>query len=62
MKTLRESTMAQSMDKRTREMYLSEQAIAAEQQAFAQRMRERSVSQGPMRSTQAAIDFFRNQK
>lgn len=62
MKTLRESTMAQSMDKHTREMYVSEQAIAAEQQAFAQRMRERSVSQGPMRSTQAVIDFFRNQK
>lgn len=62
MKTLRESTMAQSMDKRTREMYESEQAVAEAQEAFKQRMKQRSVAQGPMRSTQAAIDFFRNQK
>jgi hypothetical protein len=61
MKTLRESTMAQSMDKRTREMYESEQAVAEAQEAFKQRMKQRSVAQGPMRSTQAAIDFFRNQ-
>lgn len=62
MKTLRESTMAQSMDKRTREMYVSEQAVAEAQEAFKQRMKQRSVAQGPMRSTQAAIEFFRNQK
>lgn len=62
MKTLRESTMAQSMDKRTREMYESEQAVAEAQEAFKQRMKQRSVAQGPMRNTQAAIDFFRNQK
>jgi hypothetical protein len=62
MKTLRESTMAHSMDKRTREMYESEQAVAEAQEAFKQRMKQRSVAQGPMRSTQAAIDFFRNQK
>lgn len=58
MKTLRESTMAQSMDKRTREMYESEQRVAASQEAFKQRMKQRSVAQGPMRSTQAAIEFF----
>lgn len=62
MKTLRESTENRVMDKRTREMHESEQRVAAEQEAFAQRMRERSVSQGPMHSTQAAIDFFRTQK
>lgn len=62
MKTLRESTMAHPMDKRTREMYESEQAVAEAQEAFKQRMKQRSVAQGPMRSTQAAIDFFRNQK
>lgn len=41
------------------EEYASEQRVAAAQEAFAQRMRERSVSQGPMRSAQAAIEFFK---
>jgi len=38
--------------------YESEQRVAASQEAFKQRMRERSTAQGPMRSTQAAIEFF----
>ena len=41
------------------EEYASEQRVAAAQEAFKQRMKERSVSQGPMRSTQAAIEFFK---
>lgn len=38
--------------------YESEQRVAASQEAFKQRMRERSTAQGPMHSTQAAIEFF----
>ncbi|QHJ80831.1 MAG: hypothetical protein [Bacteriophage sp.] len=62
MRRLRSSTQNQVMDKRTREMYESEQAVAAEQEAFKQRMRQRSVGQGMMHSNAAAIDFFRSLK
>jgi len=40
--------------------YESEQRVAASQEAFKQRMRDRSTAKGPMRSTQAAIDFFKS--
>ncbi|WP_337029501.1 hypothetical protein [Pantoea agglomerans] len=60
MRRIRESTQSSVMDKRTREMHESEQTVADAQKAFAERMRQRSVDQGPMRSNAAAVDFFRN--
>ncbi|WP_343553754.1 hypothetical protein [Pantoea sp.] len=44
------------------EEYASEKRVADAQEAFKQRMIERSKSQGPMRSTQAAIEFFQNKR
>ncbi|WP_427003694.1 hypothetical protein [Pantoea eucrina] len=41
------------------EQHASEQRVSEAQEAFKQRMKERSTSGGMMRSTQAAIDFFR---
>ncbi|WP_017347038.1 hypothetical protein [Pantoea sp. A4] len=42
-----------------REQHASEQRIEQAQQEFVQRMKERGTSAGMMRSSQAAIDFFR---
>lgn len=41
------------------EQYASEQRVNDAQEEFKQRMKERATSGGMMRSTQAAIDFFR---
>lgn len=42
--------------------YESEQRVADAQEAFKERMSQRSKAQGPMRSTQAAIEFFQNKR
>ncbi|PIF21295.1 hypothetical protein [Candidatus Pantoea floridensis] len=62
MRRIREGTEARTMDKRMREEHNSELRTIEAQKQFAQRMRDRSKAQGPMHSTQAAIDFFRSRK